>query len=151
MVREQPAITLKPIGVVRNEMKQPQREGWENVVSDIIIDNSLTEALDGLEEFSHVIVIYWLHKTADSGLPPVKLHPKGRTELPLVGVLATRSPRRPNPVAIATVRLLKRQGNRLQVEGLDASDGTPVIDIKPHLPHNDSPADARVAPWITRH
>ena len=73
----------------------------------------------------------------------------GKQELPLVGLFATRSPNRPNPVGIATVRLLERQGNILKVEGLDAIDGTPIIDIKPYIPGYDSATDAKVPPWIT--
>jgi len=150
MTAESAGMNLRAIGIVRNEFKQPVRQDWEKVISDIVVDSSLTEALDGLEDFSHIIVLYWMHRRATSGQPPTKVHPRGRQELPLVGLLATRSPDRPNPVGIATVRLLQRQGNTLKVEGLDAIDGTPVIDIKPHIPGYDSAADAKVPPWITR-
>ncbi len=150
MVSEPPDITLRPIGVVRNEVKQPMREGWEKIVSDIIVDDSLTEALDGLAEFSHIIVLYWMHRVAATGNPPTKVHPMGREELPLVGLFATRSPNRPNPLGKATVRLLERRNNILTVEGLDAIDGTPVVDIKPYLPGSDSADGARVAPWVAR-
>ena len=150
MTGESPGMNLKAIGIVRNEVKQPVRQDWEKVVSDIVVDSSLTEALDGLEDFSHIIVIYWMHRRTTTGQLPTKIHPRGRQELPLVGLFATRSPDRPNPVGIATVRLLQRQGNILRVEGLDAIDGTPVIDIKPHIPGYDSVADAKVPPWITR-
>jgi len=144
------AMNLRAIGIVRNEVKQPVREGWEKVVSDIVVDSSLTEALDGLEEFSHIIVLYWMHQLATTGEPPTKVRPRGRRELPLVGLFATRSPHRPNPVGKATVRLLQRQGNILRVQGLDAIDGTPVIDIKPYIPGYDSAPDAKVPPWITK-
>ena len=136
-------ITLKAIGIVRNGIKQRPKQGWEKVVSDIVVNSSLTEALDRLEEFSHIIVLYWLHRAA-SGKVPLKIHPMGKQELPLVGLFATRSPHRPNPIGKATVRLLQRQGNILKVEGLDAIDGTPVIDIKPYLPGYDSAANATV-------
>ncbi len=149
-MNELPGTSLKAIGIVRNEVKQPVRQDWEKVVSEIVMDSSLTEALDGLEDFSHIIVVYWMHRVAATGELPTKVHPKGRQELPLVGLFATRSPQRPNPVGVATVRLLKRRDNILRVEGLDAIDGTPVIDIKPHLPGYDSAANARVAPWITK-
>ena len=149
MASEFPDMTLKAIGIVRNEIKQPLREGWEKVISDIVIDSSLTEALDGLEEFSHVIVIYWMHHVA-TGPPPIKVHPRARQELPEVGLFASRSPNRPNPVGKATVRLLQRRSNILMVEGLDAIDGTPVIDIKPYIPGYDSADDAKVPPWVTK-
>ena len=140
-------MTLKPIGFVRNEIKQPAMLDFKNIVSEIVIDSSLTEALDSLDEFSHIIVLYWMHRSDRQ--PPLKIHPRGKAELPLVGLFATRSPNRPNPVGKATVRLLERRDNILRVEGLDAIDGTPVIDIKPYIPHNDSMDNARVPPWIT--
>ena len=151
MTGELPTITLKAIGVIRNEIKQPPKRvpfGWEKVISDIVVDSGLTEALDELGEFSHIIVLYWMHQAA-AGELPMKVHPMGKQELPLVGLFATRSPHRPNPVGKATVRLLLRQGNVLKVQGLDAIDGTPVIDIKPYIPEYDSAANAKVPPWIT--
>jgi len=150
MTTEQPGMTLKAIGTVRNEIKQPPKPDyhWEEVVSDIVVSDNLTESLDNLEGFSHLIILWWMHQAGTSQLP-TKVHPMGKPELPLVGLLATRSPRRPNPIGKATVRLLQRQGNILKVKGLDAIDGTPVIDIKPYIPGYDSAADATVPPWVT--
>jgi len=147
---ELPGTSLKAIGIVRNELKHPLKQGWEKVVSEIVVESSLTEALDGLEDFSHIIVVYWMHRVDATGKLPTKVHPRRRQELPLVGLFATRSPQRPNPVGVTTVRLLERRDNILKVEGLDAIDGTPVIDIKPHLPGYDSAANAKVASWITK-
>jgi len=148
VVNELPPISLKAIGTVRNEFRQPLKHDWAKVVSEIVVNPGLTQALDTLDEFSHIIVIYWMHQF-HSGQPPTKVHPQGNPELPLVGVFASRSPHRPNPVGKATVRLLQHQGNILRVEGLDAIDGTPVIDIKPYIPGSDSVADARVPQWRT--
>jgi len=143
-------MNLKAIGYVRNEVKQSQKAdfNWQDIISEIVVDAGLAEALDGLEGFSHIIVIWWMHKVSPREAP-AKIHPRGNPELPLVGFFATRSPHRPNPVGKATVKLLKRQGRILQVKGLDALDGTPVIDIKPHIPGSDSPSDARVPEWIS--
>jgi len=151
MTSELPDMTLKAIGIVRNKVRQTPKPGydWWGIVSEIVVDSSLTEALDNLDEFSHIIVLYWMHQAAATGQLPTKVHPMGKRELPLVGLFASRSPYRPNPVGKATVRLLERQGNILKVEGLDAIDGTPVIDIKPYIPGYDSVTDARVPPWIT--
>jgi tRNA-Thr(GGU) m(6)t(6)A37 methyltransferase TsaA len=151
MANQSPDMTLKAIGIVRNEIKQPIRHGWREIVSDIVINSDLTEALDGLDEFSHIIVLYWLHRLPAGRQLPLKVHPMGRPELPLVGRFATRSPSRPNPVGQATVRLLERRGNILKVKGLDAIDGTPVIDIKPYIPGYDSADDAKAPPWMTKH
>lgn len=141
-------MTFKPIGVVSNEVRD--RPGmdfeWLEVVSRIIIDQSLAEALDGLDKYSHIIVIFWLHRPHKSHYA-LKVHPRGDKSRPLVGLFASRSPHRPNPVGEKTVRLLKRQGNVLWVEGLDAIDGTPVIDIKPFMPGYDSPQDAGIPQW----
>ena len=147
MANELPDMTLKAIGIVRNGIKQPPKQGWEGITSEIVFDGSLTEALDNLDGFSHIIVLYWMHQAA--GQPLIKVHPQGKGELPLVGLFASRSPNRPNPVGTATVRLLERRGNILKVEGLDAIDGTPVIDIKPYIPGYDSVTNAEVPQWIT--
>ncbi len=149
MASELPSMTLKPIGIVRKGIKQAAvKRDREKKVSDIIINTSLTEALDGLEEFSHIVVLYWMHQVM-SGEVPLKIHPRGKQELPLLGLFATRTPTRPNRIGIATVRLLERQGNILRVEGFDAIEGTPVIDIKPYIPGYDSVANTKVPSWIT--
>ena len=140
---------LKAIGIVQNEIKQPSLQNYKEVISDIIVDDSLTEALDGLEGFSHIIVLYWLHRVKSRPIQ-TKVYPMGSRHRPLVGLFATRSPNRPNPIGKTTVRLLQRQGNRLKVEGLDAIDGTPVIDIKPYIPGYDSTANGKVPPWINK-
>jgi tRNA-Thr(GGU) m(6)t(6)A37 methyltransferase TsaA len=149
MANEPPGMSLKAIGIVRNEIKQPLRHGWREIVSDIVVNSNLTEALDNLDEFSHLIVLYWMHQLPAGKQLSLKVHPMGKSELPLVGRFATRSPTRPNPVGQATVRLLERRGNILKVKGLDAIDGTLVIDIKPYIPKYDSADDAKVPPWIT--
>jgi tRNA-Thr(GGU) m(6)t(6)A37 methyltransferase TsaA len=145
-------ITLNPIGIVRNKVKQKPEAGydWQKILSEIVVDSSLTEALDGLEDFSHILVLYWMHEVDRGASLPCKTHPRDKPELPLVGRFATRSPSRPNPIGKTTVRLLERQGNILKVKGLDAIDGTPVLDIKPYVPRSDSVNDARVPPWITQ-
>lgn len=152
MTSELPEMTLKAVGIVRNDIEQPPQPGynWDEVVSDVAVDSSLSEALDGLEGFSHIIILWWMHQAATTGQVSTKIHPRGNQELPLVGLFATRSPHRPNPIGKATVRLLERRGNILKVKGLDAIDGTPVIDIKPYIPGYDAATDARVPPWITR-
>jgi tRNA-Thr(GGU) m(6)t(6)A37 methyltransferase TsaA len=147
MVDKPEGITLKAIGV-RNGIKQPRYGEWEEVISEIVIDSSLTEALDNLDEFSHITVLCWMHQAVNK--PPKKVHPMGRSELPLVGLFATRSPHRPNPVGETTVRLLRRRGNILTVQGLDTIDGTPVIDIKPYIPRCDYVVEVRVPPWVTK-
>ncbi|MFO8144087.1 MAG: tRNA (N6-threonylcarbamoyladenosine(37)-N6)-methyltransferase TrmO [Dehalococcoidales bacterium] len=141
---------LKPIGFVRTVPECPDLSGTWRARSEIIIDEAFSEATEGLGGFSHIIVLYWLHRAYRSRLS-MMVHPRGRRENPLVGLFATRSPNRPNPVGIMAVRLLECRRNVLVVEGLDAFDGTPVIDIKPYIPHSDCMEAARVPSWITDH
>jgi len=143
-------IVLRPIGIVRSEVKGQMAGGWAEVTSEIAIDEELTECLEGLEEFSHIIVVYWMHRVPTGERPPSKVHPRGRADLPLVGLFATRAPYRPNPLGVCVARLEQRKGNILRVVGLDAIDETPVIDIKPYMPPLDSPADVRVAAWVKK-
>jgi len=142
------SIVVKPIGHVRNDINVPLREGWEEVVSELILDAGLEEATEGLEQFSHIMVVFWMHKVPPGRGVPTKLHPRGRQDLPLVGLFATHAPYRPNPVGVSIVRLMERRGNVLKVKGLDAINGTPIIDIKSYFPGAD--ADATVPPWVTR-
>ncbi len=151
MTEEVPQMSLKAIGFVRNGVEETPRveDWWAELVSEIVINNSLTESLDGLEGFSHIIVLFWMHKVRTEGVP-LKVRPMGRREAPPVGVFASRSPNRPNRIGKTTARLLRRRGNILQVKGLDALDGAPVLDIKPYIPGYDSVEDAEVPQWITR-
>ena len=140
-------MVLKPIARVKNEVKEIGRRDWTQVVSELVFDPGLEDALGGLEEFSHVVVLFWMHR-ASTQHPPTKVHPRGRADLPLVGLFATRTPYRPNPLGMSVVRLLWRKGNVLRVRGLDAIDGTPIVDIKGYFPR-DSITDAAVPRWVT--
>ena len=143
MTRE---LSFKPIGYVRTSADEDQiRKDRKNVVSEIIISEELAEALDGIEEFSHLFIIFYMHKALTEQLS-LKVHPRGRLDLPLVGVFATKSPYRPNPIGVTLVELIKRNGNTIKVRGLDAINGTPVIDMKPYDPL-DLALEARVPEW----
>lgn len=149
MAMSEPAsITIKSIGIVHSELKKRERRDVKNIVSEIEIEPALTEALDNLDEFSHIIVIYWMHQSRKPF--PMKVHPRYRTELAQVGVFASRSPDRPNPLGKSIVKLLERRKNILKVQGLDAIDGTPIIDIKPYIPEIDSVENSRIPPWMTK-
>lgn len=140
-------IPVKPIGRVRNQIKEKMRHGWSQIESVLDIDPALSASLDGLEDFSHIIVLFWMHKNV--GPIPTKVHPQGRDDLPLTGIFATRAPHRPNSIGMTIVKLLERDGNSLRVMGLDAIDGSPVIDIKPHLPKDDIP-EAHHPDWVSK-
>jgi tRNA-Thr(GGU) m(6)t(6)A37 methyltransferase TsaA len=143
-------IALQPIGVVRNEVREHKRSGWGEVTSEVVVDEELVESLEGLEEFSHIIVAFWMHKAPGGMKHPVKVHPRGRADLPLVGLFATRTPFRPNSLGVSVVKLVEINQNVLTVVGLDAMDGTPVIDIKPFMPPLDNPAEVRMPDWVSK-
>ena len=151
MAEELPEMSLKAIGFVKNGVEEKPRgeDWWAELISEIVIDECLTESLDNLDEFSHIIVLYWMHRSAGDNVP-LKVHPKRRKGDSPVGVFASRSPDRPNRIGKTTVRLIERRGNILEVKGLDALDGAPVIDIKPYIPGYDSVEDAEVPQWITK-
>lgn len=142
-------VDIRPIGVVRNGVREPRPDGWEDVRSDLIFRDDLATALDGIENYSHVIVVFAFHLVPDEARM-LRLHPRGDASLPEQGVLATRSQLRPSPIGVSVVRLLRRRRNILRVAGLDAINGTPVLDIKPYFPFYDSVADASVPEWAQR-
>ena len=101
-------ITLKTIGRVRNSIRKKKREGWESVISEVIIDPKYEEALEGVEDSPHLF--FWLSRMLprDKGRV-LKIHPRSRLDLPLVGVFSTRTQYRPNPIGLTLVQLLKRK------------------------------------------
>jgi len=141
-------IDITPIGIVKNTVTESRREDWQTVVSEIILNDDLQEALYRIEGFSHVIILYWMHRISSSQRSVKSVHPRGKQSLPLVGVLASRSPSRPNPIGITIVKLLEHHDNVLKVIGLDAVDGTPVLDIKPYIPSYDAATEFQIPSWI---
>jgi tRNA-Thr(GGU) m(6)t(6)A37 methyltransferase TsaA len=138
-------ICLEPVGFVKTEAVGKKVRD-KNVVSKIIFREEYTEALSGVEEFSHLFVLFWLHKMSDEDRRFMKVHPRGRSDMPLLGIFATRTPHRPNPIGLTRVKLLNVEGNVITVEGLDAYDGTPVLDIKP-FDSWDTTEDFKVPDW----
>jgi len=139
-------IELKPIGFVKTTGKDVRDKG---IVSEIVLREDLTEALEGIRDFSHIFIIFWMHEVKDEERSTLKTHPRGRTDMPLLGAFATRVSHRPNPIGLTLVELLKVGGNVLTVRGLDAFDGTPVLDIKP-FDYWDMVEGARVPGWWMR-
>jgi L-fuculose-phosphate aldolase len=148
-------FVVRPIGVVRSPLKDPADAPKQGALTgqeaEIVVDPGYLPALDGLERRvapkgnavlddsasrrnGKIVVLCWMHG-ADRGR--LKVHPRDQEELPERGVFSTRSPHRPNPVSLHTVTLLSIVGNVLRVRGMDAIDGTPVVDIKSHSPELD--------------
>jgi tRNA-Thr(GGU) m(6)t(6)A37 methyltransferase TsaA len=146
----QESFNLVPIGRVVNGIEYPSKVKWESVTSEVFVAPQLVEALDGIDGFSHIVIIFYLDKVSEDKHSLLKVHPERKEELPLVGVFATRSPIRPNPIGITVVKLLARQENVLKVLGLDAYDGTPVLDVKPYLRRGDLVEEATMPDWLLR-
>ena len=123
-------IRLKPIGFVKTEASREEVKD-RRTVSEIVLREDLLEALDGIEDFSHLFIIFWMHEVTYDERRTMKVHPRGRADVPLLGVFATRTAHRPNPIGLTLVELLEVKGNVLKVKGLDAFDSAPVLDIKP--------------------
>lgn len=125
-------IVLQPIGIVRNSRQDAGDDYWGGIRSEIILAEPLSaESLAGIEEFSHAEIIFYFHQVEDSKIVTEARHPRNNSLWPKVGILAQRGKNRPNRLGLSIVKVIKREGNKLYVEGLDAIDGTPVLDIKP--------------------
>lgn len=144
-------IQMKSIGTVVNDIaaKPDHSFKWADVVSEIHINPELAEGLERIEEFSHLNIIWSFHQSQFEGLA-LLVYPRGQKEFGKIGVFASRSPFRPNPIAKTLVRLLEHKGNVLKVKGLDAINGTPVLDIKPFIIDYDSDKEAITAPWLSK-
>jgi tRNA-Thr(GGU) m(6)t(6)A37 methyltransferase TsaA len=141
---------VQPIGYVRRpgvESPDPDAyyDPWAETALDVL--PRWATALDGLEAYSHLVVIVWLDRTKRARTAGA-FHPEGRENLPEVGLFATRSPRRPNPIGVSAPRLLRRDGSTLWVSGIDFWSGTPILDIKGYTPRDDLRPKATVPPWL---
>lgn len=133
-------VALDAIGWVSNDVAKPRPHGWEGVESRIELLPEHAERLLGLADYSHVIAVFYMDLAAAAPEKPATLAAEGVT----TGILATRSQLRPNHLGVAAVSLLGVEGTVLRVRGLDAIDGTPVLDLKPYLPRYDAHPDATI-------
>lgn len=125
-------ITLHPIGVVHSGRSEVRDDDWDRVPASVELAADFPpEALAGLEDFSHAEIIFHLDRIPESIVERGALHPRGNTSWPRVGIFAQRAKKRPNRLGATIVRILGREGRTLRISGLDAIDGTPVLDIKP--------------------
>lgn len=142
-------IVLKQIGTVRNIVLTPQDDQWGEVVSTIEIDEDMfdPQSLLGIEEFSHLEVIYFMHQVAENAVPKGARHPRNLNHLPKVGIFAQRPKARPNRLGLSRCQLLHRDGLILNVKGLDAINGSPVLDVKPYFPEFAPRGDVYQPEW----
>jgi len=141
-------IALNPIGIVISPVKDRTDTGWGSVVASIALKPEYAGALTGLESFSHVLVLTYLHQAHFDTAKHLRRRPQGRDDMPEVGILSQRAKNRPNPIGVTAVEIVKVGEDRLEVKGLDAIDGTPVLDIKPYFPKYDRVRSAVVPAWV---
>ena len=143
-------ITLEPIGEVRSARHEPVDDDWDSVAARIELRPDVpAESLDGIEEFSHAEIVYHFDRVADSAIERGARHPRGNRAWPRVGIFAQRAKDRPNRLGVTVVQIVKREGRVLTVRGLDAVDGTPVLDIKPVMAEFLPRGALRQPAWAT--
>lgn len=142
-------IIMNPIGYVRNAVQSRKDVSWGEDVSTIVLNEEYHSGLKGLENFTHVIILYYLDKAAYQKEKHLQRRPQNREDMPLVGIFSQRGKDRPNQIGMTSVRIVSVDGAALTVKGLDAIDGTPVLDIKPYYPVYDK-KDAKVPEWVDR-
>jgi tRNA-Thr(GGU) m(6)t(6)A37 methyltransferase TsaA len=143
-------LSFEPIGVVRSPVVAERDDDWGEVVSELQVVERLAPGLVGLEQFSHLNVLFWMHQSSFDAATDLVRRPRGRSDMPQLGIFAQRAKHRPNPIGLTAVRLLGRKGAVLKVQGLDAIDGTPILDLKPYVPAFDQVADPTLPEWISR-
>ena len=141
-------VQLRPVGLVHNQVEDVYLHDYEEVESEIVVSQELEEGLEGIEEYSHLEVFYYFHRLEEEQIT-LRRHPKDRKDLPVVGIFAIRTQLRPTPIGASVVQLLGRRGNVLRVRGLDAVNGSPVLDIKPYTPRLQVPEEELIVPaWL---
>jgi tRNA-Thr(GGU) m(6)t(6)A37 methyltransferase TsaA len=142
---------VHPIGTVKCAVNEMSQGNWANVDSEIHLDPEYAPGLQGLEGFSHVLVVFFLDRAQGFDLKKQLLRrPRGMEDLQELGVFAQRTKFRPNPIGVTAAKLLGIEGNVVRVRGLDALDGTPVLDIKPYMPAFDRVDEVSMPPWVGR-
>ncbi|RHW42556.1 S-adenosylmethionine-dependent methyltransferase [Neobacillus notoginsengisoli] len=143
-------FTVKPVGRVCNSRKEVEDDFWGEVISEIEMNEILDgSCLEGIEEFSHLEIIFLFHLTPDDKILFGARRPRNNPDWPVTGIFAQRGKNRPNRIGATIVKLLKRDGTKLTVAGLDAVDGTPVIDIKPVMKEFLPKEEVKQPQWAT--
>jgi tRNA-Thr(GGU) m(6)t(6)A37 methyltransferase TsaA len=142
-------MELVYIGHVRSPVTQAVDMNWGKVVSEIVLEPEYAPGLQGLEQFSHVLVLTHLHQAEWDPEKHLRRRPQERSDMPLTGIFAQRARHRPNRIGVTAVEIVEVTDSTLKVRALDAVDGTPVIDIKPYVPFYDR-RDAAIPEWMIR-
>ena len=142
-------IVMRPIGYVHNNVENKKDVAWGQDVSTIHLEEEYYSGLEGLSDFSHAIIIYHLDKAVYDKEKHLQRRPQNRDDMPLVGIVSQRGKDRPNRIGMTSVQIVNVEDTQLNVKGLDAIDGTVVLDIKPYYPVYDK-KDAIVPEWVDR-
>jgi len=142
-------IIMQPIGYVHNNVVAKKDVSWGDDISVIELDEEYYMGLAGLEDFSHAIIIYHLDKAVYDKSKHLQRRPQNRDDMPLVGIFSQRGKDRPNRIGMTSVQIVSVDEKTLTVKGLDAIDGTAILDIKPYYPVYDK-KDATVPEWVDR-
>jgi len=143
-------IKLTPIGFVSSPVTEQTDENWGRIMSRIVLQPEYIGALSGLEDFSHAIIITYLHQAKYEKEKHLQRRPRGLEDMPKIGVFSQRAKDRPNPIGVTAVKIVSVGDDYLEVQGLDAIDQTPVLDIKPYYPHYDKIDASEVPEWVNR-
>jgi tRNA-Thr(GGU) m(6)t(6)A37 methyltransferase TsaA len=143
-------IRLKPIGIVSSLVTERMDINWGKVKSKIILKPEFDGALLGLEGFSHAIIVTYLHQANYEKEKHLQRRPRNLETMPKVGILSQRAKNRPNPIGITAVEIVNVGNDYLEVKGLDAINGTPILDIKPYYPHYDKIDNPKIPEWVDR-
>jgi tRNA (adenine37-N6)-methyltransferase len=144
-------LELSPIGIVQGPVDKPVDDVWGSIKCRIDLDPSRfsPDCLTGLADFSHVEVVFLFHLVEESEIATGSRHPRNRVDWPRVGIFAQRGKNRPNRIGVTVCRLLSVEGVSVEVAGLDAVDGTPVLDIKPYMREFAARGEVRQPEWAT--
>ncbi|NLI92622.1 MAG: tRNA (N6-threonylcarbamoyladenosine(37)-N6)-methyltransferase TrmO [Peptococcaceae bacterium] len=143
-------MIFEAIGVVKSPVKEGIDENWGKVISEIHLEPKLASGLLGIDQFSHIIVVFYMDKATFKPQSDLIRRPQGREDMPEAGIFSQRAKHRPNPIGITAVELIRSSGSVLVVKGLDAIDGTPVIDVKPYYPQFDRIENPVVPDWVNQ-
>ncbi len=142
-------IELQPIGVVRSSRREVVDDDWDRERTHIELDARFSpDAFAGLDAFSHVEVVFYMHQVEAEKIETGARHPRNNRDWPEVGIFAQRAKNRPNQIGTTICRIVRIDGRLLHIEGLDAIDGTPVLDIKPWVREFGPRGDVRQPPWM---
>ena len=142
-------IIMRPVGTVRNEVPNRKDDSWGDDISSIVLDRQFVSGLKGLEDFSHAIILFYLDQAKFDKEKHLQRRPQNRDDMPLTGIFSQRGKDRPNRIGMTSVEIVSVSEDTLVVKGLDAVNGTPVLDIKPYYPVYDK-REATVPGWVDR-